>query len=39
VLQQTSSVDCAGPVRCMGSDCLDAAEEQSDKFAEASSIM
>jgi len=39
VLEGTSSMDCAGPVRCMGEDCLDAAEEQSSDFAEAAAAL
>jgi len=39
VLEGTSSMDCAGPVRCMGEDCLDAAEEQSGDFAEAAAAL
>lgn len=34
-LKRTSSLDCAGPVRCMGGDCLDPASEQSQDFAAA----
>jgi hypothetical protein len=39
VLEGTSTMDCAGPVRCMGEDCLDAAEEQSSDFAEAAAAL
>ncbi|WP_200254381.1 conjugal transfer mating pair stabilization protein TraN, partial [Thiococcus pfennigii] len=39
VLTRTSSLDCAGPVRCMGEDCLDAAEEQSEDFASAAAAL
>jgi len=39
VLEGTSSMDCAGPVRCMGEDCLDAAEEQSGDFGEAAAAL
>lgn len=38
-LERTSSLDCAGPVRCMGEDCLDAAEEQSGDFASAAAAL
>jgi conjugal transfer mating pair stabilization protein TraN len=34
-LDRTASLDCAGPVRCMGGDCLDPASEQSTDFAKA----
>ncbi len=39
VLQRTSTMDCAGPVRCMGEDCLDTAEEQSGDFAKAAAAL
>jgi hypothetical protein len=39
VLEGSTSMDCAGPVRCMGEDCLDAAEEQSSDFAEAAAAL
>jgi len=39
VLERTSTLDCAGPVRCMGEDCLDAAEEQSGDFAKAAAAL
>jgi conjugal transfer mating pair stabilization protein TraN len=39
VLERTSRMDCAGPVRCMGEDCLDAADEQSGDFAKAAAAL
>jgi conjugal transfer mating pair stabilization protein TraN len=39
VLERTSTMDCAGPVRCLGEDCLDAAEEQSGDFANAAAAL
>jgi conjugal transfer mating pair stabilization protein TraN len=39
VLERTSTMDCAGPVRCMGEDCLDAADEQSGDFAKAAAAL
>jgi conjugal transfer mating pair stabilization protein TraN len=39
VLERTSTMDCAGPVRCMGEDCLDTAEEQSGDFAKAAAAL
>jgi conjugal transfer mating pair stabilization protein TraN len=39
VLQGSTSMDCAGPVRCLGEDCLDAAEEQSSDFASAAAAL
>jgi conjugal transfer mating pair stabilization protein TraN len=35
VLEGISTLDCAGPVRCMGEDCLDTTPEASDDFAAA----
>ncbi len=35
VLERFSTLDCAGPVRCLGTDCLDATPEQSPDFARA----
>ena len=34
-----SDMDCAGPVRCIGNDCLDVRFEQSDDFAEAAAAL
>ncbi|MFE8032857.1 conjugal transfer mating pair stabilization protein TraN [Thiohalocapsa marina] len=34
-----SDMDCAGPVRCVGNDCLDLGVEQSDDFAEAAAAL
>jgi len=34
-----SDLDCAGPVRCLGDDCLDLSVEQSDDFAEAAAAL
>jgi conjugal transfer mating pair stabilization protein TraN len=39
VLERTSSMDCAGPVRCVGEDCLDVMEEQSGDFAKAAAAL
>jgi conjugal transfer mating pair stabilization protein TraN len=39
VLTRDASVACAGPVRCLGTDCLDAAPEQSDDFARAAAAL
>ncbi len=39
VLERTSTMDCAGPVRCMGEDCLDVAQEQSGDFAKAAAAL
>ena len=38
-LARDSIVDCAGPVRCLGDDCLDLTVEQSDDFAEAAAAL
>ncbi|MGB5737278.1 MAG: conjugal transfer mating pair stabilization protein TraN, partial [Thiohalocapsa sp.] len=34
-----TAMDCAGPVRCLGNDCLDLTFEQSDDFAEAAAAL
>jgi hypothetical protein len=39
VLARASTLDCAGPVRCMGEDCLDVTEEQSGDFAKAAAAL
>jgi conjugal transfer mating pair stabilization protein TraN len=38
-LTRDSAIDCAGPVRCLGDDCLDLTFEQSDDFAEAAAAL
>jgi conjugal transfer mating pair stabilization protein TraN len=38
-LTRDSVMDCAGPVRCLGADCLDLSLEQSDDFAEAAAAL
>ena len=38
-LRRDNAIDCAGPVRCLGDDCLDLAFEQSDDFAEAAAAL
>jgi conjugal transfer mating pair stabilization protein TraN len=35
VIERTTNLDCAGPVRCLGADCLDVTPEQSGDFARA----
>ena len=35
VLKREQSIECAGPVRCMGTDCVDPDSEQSADFAKA----
>jgi conjugal transfer mating pair stabilization protein TraN len=35
VLKREQSIDCAGPVRCMGTDCVNPGSEQSADFAKA----
>ena len=39
VLERISTLDCAGPVRCMGEDCLDTIPEASDDFAAAAAAL
>ena len=39
VLDRTSSLDCAGPVRCMGQDCLEVSPEASADFAQAAAAL
>jgi conjugal transfer mating pair stabilization protein TraN len=34
-----STLACAGPIRCLGTDCLDATPEQSDDFAKAAAAL
>ncbi|WP_328986278.1 conjugal transfer mating pair stabilization protein TraN [Thiorhodovibrio winogradskyi] len=38
-LTRETDVTCAGPVRCLGDDCLDLTYEQSDDFAEAAAAL
>ena len=39
VLERTANLDCAGPVRCLGADCLDVTPEQSSDFARAAAAL
>jgi conjugal transfer mating pair stabilization protein TraN len=39
VLTRTSDLDCAGPVRCLGADCLEVTPEQSGDFARAAAAL
>ena len=39
VLERTADLDCAGPVRCLGADCLDVTPEQSGDFARAAAAL
>ena len=39
VLKREQSVDCAGPVRCMGTDCASSPGEQSADFARAAAAL
>ncbi len=38
-VEADTTFDCAGPVRCMGSDCIDPDKEQSTSFAKAAALM
>ncbi|WP_242519295.1 conjugal transfer protein TraN [Halochromatium roseum] len=38
-ITRETAMDCAGPVRCLGNDCLDLTFEQSDDFGEAAAAL
>ena len=38
-VESETTIDCAGPVRCMGSDCLDPEKTQSASFAETAALL
>lgn len=38
-VQSETSIECAGPIRCMGADCLDPKKTQSSSFTETAALL